>query len=57
MPTLFRLITFLAVIALIGFGAMLALATFVTPKQTEMTIRVSTDKLNPAEPTTPPAAP
>lgn len=57
MPTLFRLISFLAVIALIVFGGMLALATFVKPTQTEMTIRVSTDKLNPVAPTAPAVTP
>jgi hypothetical protein len=57
MPTLVRLLTFLAVAALLIFGGMVALATFVVPKQSEMTIRVPTDKLNPAEPKPAPAAP
>ena len=57
MPTLVRLLTFLAIAAVIVFGAMVALATFVVPKQSEMTIRVPMDKLNPAEPKVSPAAP
>jgi hypothetical protein len=47
MPTLFRLLTFLAIIAALVFGAMWALATFVEPTQTEMTIKVPSEKLNP----------
>lgn len=57
MPTLVRLLTFLAIAAALVFGAMVALATFVVPKQSEMTIRVPADKLNPAEPAVKPAAP
>jgi hypothetical protein len=57
MPTLTRLLIFLAIAAALIFGAMVALATFVVPKQSEMTIRVPTDKLNPAEPKPAPAAP
>jgi hypothetical protein len=57
MPTLTRLLIFLAVAAALIFGAMVVLATFVVPKQSEMTIRVPTDKLNPAEPKVTPAAP
>ncbi len=57
MPTLFRLLTFLAFAALVVFGGMVALATLVVPKQSEMTIRVPTDKLNPAEPKITPPAP
>jgi hypothetical protein len=57
MPTLVRLLTFLAVAALLVFGAMVALATFVVPQQSEMTIRVPADKLNPAEPKPAPATP
>jgi hypothetical protein len=57
MPTLVRLLTFLAIAALLVFGAMVALATFVVPQQSEMTIRVPTDKLNPAEPKPAPVTP
>jgi hypothetical protein len=57
MPTLFRLLTFLAVAALLVFGGMVALATFVVPRQSEMTIRVPAEKLNPAAPNLTPPAP
>ena len=57
MPTLTRLLIFLAFAALIVFGGMVALATLVVPKQSEMTIRVPTDKLNPDEPKPAPASP
>ena len=57
MPTLTRLLIFLAVAAALVFGAMVALATFVVPRQSEMTIRVPADKLNPPAPKTTPAAP
>jgi hypothetical protein len=57
MPTLVRLLTFLAIAALLIFGGMVALATFVVPKQSEMTIRVPADKLNPDAPKPVPAAP
>jgi hypothetical protein len=57
MPTLVRLLTFLAVAALLIFGGMVALATFVVPKQSEMTIRVPADKLNPAAPKVTPPTP
>ena len=57
MPTLVRLLVILAILAALGFGAMFALATFVEPRQSEMTIRVPTDKLNPAVPKTPAPTP
>ncbi len=57
MPTLFRLLTFLTLAALLVFGCMVALATFVVPRQSEMTIRVPTDRLNPAAPSATPPAP
>jgi hypothetical protein len=47
MPTLFRLLTFLAFMAALAFGAMWALATFVKPTQTEMQIKIPSEKLNP----------
>lgn len=47
MPTLFRLLMTLAVIAGIVYGAMFALATFVKPNMGEMTVRIPPDKLNP----------
>ena len=50
MPTLYRLLLFLAFVAAVIFATMLALATFVEPRQSEMTIRVPDEKLNPAAP-------
>jgi hypothetical protein len=46
MPTLTRLILTLLTIFALGYGAMFALANFVTPKQTEITIEVPLDALN-----------
>ncbi len=46
MPTLFRLLMTLAVIAGVIYGAMLALVTYVEPKQGEMTVRIPADRLN-----------
>jgi hypothetical protein len=57
MPTLTRLLIFLAIAAALIFGGMVALATFVVPKQSEMTIRVPADKLNPAAPKVAPPTP
>ncbi|RZS82027.1 hypothetical protein EV217_2838 [Phyllobacterium myrsinacearum] len=47
MPTLTRLIITLAVLAGLVYAGMLALVTFVHPTQTELTIRIPTEKLNP----------
>ena len=46
MPTLTRLILWLLAIFAIGYTIMFALANFVTPKQTEITIEVPLDALN-----------
>lgn len=46
MPTLFRFLVTLGVIAGLVYGAMFALVTFVEPKKGEMTVRVPLDKLN-----------
>lgn len=46
MPTLFRLLTRLAVIVALAYGAMYALATFVEPRTGEMTVRVPAERLN-----------
>jgi phage shock protein PspC (stress-responsive transcriptional regulator) len=50
MPSLIRLIVVLAVLAGLVFAGMFALATFVQPQQSEMTIRVPAEKLNPKTP-------
>lgn len=44
MPTLFRFVMILGVIAALGYGAMIALVFLVTPKQTELTVRVPIDE-------------
>jgi hypothetical protein len=47
MPSLFRLIFFCAILAGLGWGAMVALAVLVEPTQREMTVRFPANKLNP----------
>ena len=47
MPTLFRFLVILGVIAGVVYGAMFALANFVEPRKGEMTVRVPPEKLNP----------
>ena len=44
MPSLFRFLTVVAVIVGIIYGAIFALANFVTPKPREMTVTVPADK-------------
>jgi hypothetical protein len=46
MPTLFRFLVTLGVIAGLVYGAMFALATFVQPRKGEITVRVPLDKLH-----------
>ena len=48
MPTLFRLLVTLGVIAGLVYGAMFALATYVEPRKGEMTVRIPPDRLNKA---------
>jgi hypothetical protein len=45
MPTLIRLLVYLAVIVALGYGAMFALATFVEPRQKEIIIDIPPEKL------------
>ena len=45
MPSLFRFLTAVAVIAGVVYGVIFALANFVNPKPREMTITVPADKL------------
>jgi hypothetical protein len=47
MPTLFRFLVTLGVLAGLAYGAMFALVTFVQPKRGEITIRIPADKVNP----------
>ncbi|MFC5992432.1 histidine kinase [Limoniibacter endophyticus] len=45
MPTLFRLVFFMMIMAVLIYGAMFSLATFVKPTQTQMTIRLPLESL------------
>ena len=47
MPTLFRFVVTLAVLAGIVYGAMFALVMFVTPKTAEISVRIPPEKLVP----------
>jgi uncharacterized membrane protein YdfJ with MMPL/SSD domain len=47
MPTLFRFLVVIGVIAAVIYGAMFALVTFVEPKKGEMTVRIPPEKVNP----------
>lgn len=47
MPTLFRFLTILAVLAGLVYGGMYALVTMVEPNKGEMTVRIPADRLNP----------
>lgn len=47
MPTLFRFVVTLAVLAGIVYGAMVALVMFVEPKQAELSVRIPVERLNP----------
>ncbi|PWJ84852.1 hypothetical protein C7441_104119 [Pseudaminobacter salicylatoxidans] len=47
MPTLFRFLVTLGILAGLAYGAMFALVTFVQPKRGEITIRIPADKINP----------
>jgi hypothetical protein len=44
MPSLFRFLTVVAVIAGVAYGLVFALANFVNPKPREMTINIQPDK-------------
>ena len=46
MPTLFRFLVTIGIIAGIVYGAMFALVTFVQPKKGEMMVRVPLEKLD-----------
>lgn len=46
MPTLFRLLIVLGILAGVVYGAMLALATYVQPNMGEITIRIPPEKLS-----------
>ena len=44
MPSLFRFLTVVAIIAAVFYGAIYALANFVNPKPREMTVTIPPDK-------------
>jgi hypothetical protein len=46
MPSLFRFLFVLGILAGLAYGAMFALILFVEPTQGEMTIRIPNDRLN-----------
>jgi hypothetical protein len=46
LPTLFRFLGVLALLGIIGFGAMLALAFLVQPDQREMSVPIPPSKFN-----------
>lgn len=45
MPTLFRLLTAIVVLAGLGYGAILALATLVEPEPREMVVTIPASRL------------
>jgi hypothetical protein len=49
MPTLFRFLVTLGILAGLAYAAMFALVTFVEPKKGEISIRIPADKINPAQ--------
>jgi len=49
MPTLFRFLMTLAILAGIAYGAMYALVLYVEPRTGEMTVRIPPERLNPQQ--------
>lgn len=49
MPTLFRFLTILAILAGLVYGGMYALVTMVVLNKGEMTVRIPPDRLNPQQ--------
>ncbi len=47
MPTLFRFLFILAVIAGIIYGSMVALVVLVEPRERDVTVRIPSERLNP----------
>lgn len=50
MPTLFRFLAILTIIAGCVYGAMWALALLVEPQERDITIRIPSERLNPPAP-------
>jgi hypothetical protein len=55
MPTLFRFLFILAVIAGVIYGGMVALVVFVQPRDRDIIVRIPSERLNPATPAQLPA--
>lgn len=49
MPTLFRLLVTVAILAGLVYGAMVALVAYVEPQTIEMNVRIPPEKLNPPQ--------
>jgi hypothetical protein len=47
MPTLFRFLSVLAIIAGAIYGGMWALVTFVEPQERDVTVRIPSERVNP----------
>jgi hypothetical protein len=54
MPTLFRFLFILALIAGVIYGGMVALVVLVEPREREITVRVPSERLNPPAPSVQP---
>lgn len=48
MPTLFRFLIILCTMAALVFGAILALALFVVPRERDITVRIPQERLEPS---------
>lgn len=55
MPTLFRFLFILAVIAGVIYGGLSALALLVEPRERDITVRIPSERLNPQQPSPQPA--
>jgi hypothetical protein len=49
MPTLFRFLVTLGILAALVYGAMYALVMYVETKKGEMTVRIPAEKINPKQ--------
>lgn len=47
MPTLFRLLVILGILAGLGYAGLFALATFLPPETRETTVNIPADRLQP----------
>jgi len=57
MPSLFRFLFVLGVLAALAYGAMFALVVFVEPETRPMSVTIPADRLNPVRITVPTALP